>query len=163
MNKNAKWYSEHKGISPLLASVLIIAVTVSIATLVMGWISTTVRASQNTIENRTVQAVGCSSAGIVIDNVFLTASAGTGMVKVTIRNSGASDLTIISAQVYNSTGHNFTANAALLSGVLTKGSITTMNFTNVNMSSCPSTFSKAVVTSNCGGISAIYDKAPRCG
>ncbi|MBI2971401.1 MAG: hypothetical protein HYY37_03230, partial [Candidatus Aenigmarchaeota archaeon] len=29
-----------KGISPLLAAVLLIAVTVAIATLVMGWVST---------------------------------------------------------------------------------------------------------------------------
>ncbi|MBI2971034.1 MAG: hypothetical protein HYY37_01295, partial [Candidatus Aenigmarchaeota archaeon] len=46
-----------KGISPLLAAVLLIAVTVAIATLVMGWVSTTVRTTQTTVSNKTVEAV----------------------------------------------------------------------------------------------------------
>ncbi|MBI2971035.1 MAG: hypothetical protein HYY37_01300 [Candidatus Aenigmarchaeota archaeon] len=150
-----------KGISPLLAAVLLIAVTVAIATLVMGWVSTTVRTTQTTVSNKTVEAVDCSSAGLVIDDVYIASTGTTAPARAIVRNSGYIDgLTLISAQFYNSTGGNFTTTTSL--GDLSKGQIATLAFT-VSVGSCPTNFGEVIVTtSDCGGISAVFDRTPHC-
>jgi FlaG/FlaF family flagellin (archaellin) len=153
-----------KGISPLLAGVLIIAVTVSIATLVMGWISTLTKSTQASVENKTAEAVDCSSAAIIIDpdSVFVTAGS-SGTVRATVRNSGFTDLTLITAQVYNSTGYNFTITSPSFPlSQFNVGSLQTISFDNTSIAVCPGSFSRIVVTTNCGGETAIFDKSPKC-
>ncbi len=153
--------SHSKGISPLLASVLLIAITVAIATLTAGWVSTTVRTTQATITNKTTEAVDCSAAGIVIDDVY--ASSGTAVTaRAIVRNTGQTDdLTITSAQLYNTTGANFTASSIPISNV-DKGNVNTLSFSSASLAACPGSFSQVVVTTSCGGVSAVFDKAPKC-
>ena len=149
-----------KGISPLLAAVLLIAVTVAIATLVAGWISTTVRTTQATITNKTSEAVDCSAAAIVIDDVY--AASGTVTARAIVRNAGQTDdLTIQSAQLYNTSGSNFTASSLPITNV-DKGNVNTLSFAGASIASCPTSFSQIVVTTSCGGVSAIWNKPPKC-
>jgi flagellin-like protein len=150
-----------KGISPLLAAVLLIAVTVSIGTLVMGWLGTIMRSTQTEVSNTTTEAVDCSSAGIIIEDVFLS-SGFNKTARVIARNSGFLDgMQIISAQIYNRTGSNFSASSLPVTN-LNKGNLTTLSFspnaTIVN--ACPDDFSRVIVSTNCG--STEFTAVPSC-
>ena len=167
-----------KGISPLLAAVLLIAVTVAIATLVAGWISTTVRTTQATITNKTSEAVDCSAAAITIQSVYMHASEGgvlsNGTIKAVVLNSGMTDdLVIVAATFYNRTGSAFTAGTteggSLPVSNFDKGNPAVVNVTGIATAAsgfvgatCPGDFSKLVVTTSCGGVSAIWDRMPIC-
>ncbi|MBI2076725.1 MAG: hypothetical protein HYT72_05760 [Candidatus Aenigmarchaeota archaeon] len=149
-----------KGISPLLASVLLIAVTVAIATLVMGWVSTVTRTTQTTVSNRTAAAVDCASASIVIDDVYIATGAATGTVIV--RNAGQTDdLYLVSASLYNSTGNSVNPTLTLPVTDFDKGEIQVFTYTSTGISSCAA-FSKAIVATNCAGVSATFDRTPKC-
>jgi len=155
-----------KGISPLLAAVLLIAVTVAIATLVMGWISTVTRTTQVAVSNKTAEAADCSSANVVIEEVFLSAGFNT-TGRVIVRNAGLLDnMQLVSAQIYNRTGGNFSASSLPVSN-LNKGNVTTLSFSTAGAGStivtaCPSDFSRVLITTNCGGIAAEFTSTPKC-
>ena len=152
-----------KGISPLIAAVLLVAFTVAIATLIMGWFSSFTRSTTSTISNKTTQSVGCANAQISIDEVYVKPSSliNETTTTVIVRNSGYITVGLTSLQVYNSTGQNFSQGFNAASSLL-PGSLVTYNITNVSVSTCPTIFSKVVVTSNCGGISDTFDGTPKC-
>ncbi len=152
---------QKKGISPLIAAVLLIAFTVATATLIAGWFSTLARTTTATVTNRTDMAVGCSGASISIDQVYGVANAsGTMTSRAVVRNNGLANLSIISAQFFNTTGNNFTTGTTL-PVVMNRGNITTLSFTT-NLNTCPGAFSRVIVTTDCGGVSATFDSTPRC-
>ena len=62
-----------KGISPLIAAVLLIAFTVAIATLVMGWFSTFTRTTTTSVTNSTSLAINCADARVTIRDVYIQA------------------------------------------------------------------------------------------
>ncbi len=124
-----KYYT--KGISPLLATVLLIAATVVTTTMLSGWVSTTMSTTQSTVGNKTSEGVACAAAEIVIDDVYSGAGSGS-VARAIVRNSGGSDnLAITSAQLYDRIGHNFTSTSPLPIS-LNKGQIATINFTFPN-------------------------------
>ena len=157
----------YKGISPLIAAVLLIAITVAIATLVSGWISTITRGTQVTVENKTSEAVECAAAAVSIDNVYIV---GNNSVRIVVRNSGqANDLEVTNVTAINTTGSVFSFGTS--QPVLTdfdRGEAFTfvINASGITLfgtqgNTCLA-FSKAIVTTNCGGVSAVFDKTPRC-
>ncbi len=151
-----------KGISPLIASVLLIAFTVAIATLVMGWFSTLTRSTTSTVSNKTSESIECSNAQIGIQDIYITAgNTTTGSARVIVKNNGFKTIGIISLQIYNTTGHNFSSGFSGV-GTFAPGSIRTFSIENVSVITCPTTFSKVIVTSNCGGIADVFDGAPKC-
>ena len=153
----------HKGISPLIAAVLLIAITVAIATLVTGWVSSVTRSTQASVENRTSEATYCASASIAIDQVYLV---GNGTARVVVRNSGgADDLVLSNVTVFNATGSQFSSAAVPIT--LDRGesytfTISTTGIAVMHISGCPAAFSKALATTNCGGVSAAFDRTPKC-
>ena len=154
-----------KGISPLIAAVLLIAITVTIATLVSGWISTVTRTTQIAAENKTTEAVECAAAAISVDQVYMV---GNRTVRVVVRNSGqANDLVIANVSVINSTGSVFTfPTAPALTNFDRGDSYTFLVDTGTGGvtigRTCPADFSKVIVTTNCGGVASTFDKTPRC-
>lgn len=150
-----------KGLSPLVATVLLIVIVVSIATLVTGWVTTFTRQSQETATNRTTSAIDCSGASISIRSVFVT-NGTAGSAAVLVENTGfVNDLTITAAQVLNRTGGNFSSSATPVSN-FDRGDIATLRFSNVSIPLCPNDFSEVVVATNCGGISDRFKDAPKC-
>ncbi len=116
-----------KGISPLLATVLLIATTVVVSTMVAGWLSSTTSATQTTVANRTSEGVACAAAEIIIDDVYSGAGSAS-VARAIVRNSGGSDnLAITSAQLYDKFGNNFTSVSSLPVN-LNKGQMATLNF-----------------------------------
>ncbi len=155
---------QKKGISPLIAAVLLIAFTVAIATLIAGWFSTLARTTTATVTNRTDLAVGCSGASISIDQVYTvanTSGGATSTARAIVRNNGLVNLSLVAAQLFNTTGIGFTTSTSM-PVVLARGGVTTISFASVNLVSCPGGFSRVTVTTNCGGVSATFDSTPRC-
>src|SRR3990167_2349324 len=102
----------YKGISPLIAAVLLIAITVAIATLVSGWISTVTRGTQIAAENKTTEAVDCATAAVVIDDVYINDNGATSTVRAIVRNAGqANTMEIGNATVFNTSGGSLTASS----------------------------------------------------
>ncbi len=119
----------YKGISPLLATVLLVAATVVTTTMLSGWVSTTMSTTQTTVGNKTNEGVACAAAEIVIDDVYSGAGSGS-VARAIVRNSGGSDnLQITSAQLYDKLGNNFTTVTSLPTN-LNKGQMATLNFNN---------------------------------
>ena len=148
-----------KGISPLVASVLLLAIVVSLSVIIGGWVNTLSKDTTNTVSNRTSEAVSCSSSDITIDSLYIT-NGTSGTARAQVRNQGFQSITLMSAQLLNRTGHNFSTTTSL--GSLTKGQIIQVSFSGVSVPSCPTDFSKLVVTTTCGGISHTYAGTPNC-
>ena len=150
-----------KGITPLLATVLLVSTVFIIGLLVTSWLGTLTRQTTEQASNKTTEATQCASAGISIEDVYLRTP---NITRVIIRNSGQADnLNVIGATVFNTTGHSATTAGP---SDFDKGNVTTITVESaqatLNFSSCPAAFSKVIVTTNCGGISDEFVGTPRC-
>ena len=151
-----------KGISQLIASVLLIAFTVAIATLIMGWFSTFTRSTTTTVSNTTTQAISCSDARVSIRDIYIQAgTVGSQVATVIVENTGGSSVGVTNLQILNSTGSGFSTGFAAV-GSLNKSQIVNFVITGVGCGSCPSCFSKAILTTNCGGIGDTFTNTPKC-
>lgn len=80
-----------KGISPLIAAVLLIAFTMAVAAILTAWVTTFTQTTTSDIGNRSSTQVSCSFAGLTIyDAVWDT---GSSVVTVSVSNTGTRDLT----------------------------------------------------------------------
>ena len=151
-----------KGISPLIAAVMLIAITISIGVFIAGWSQQFIHSTTKSVGNKTTEAIDCSAANINIQDVYITAGTATGSANVVVKNTGyANNLVITSAQLFNKTGGNFTGSGLPING-FNKGSLVAISFTNVTLVSCPADFSQVIVTTNCSGISDTFDGTPKC-
>jgi flagellin-like protein len=148
-----------KGISPLVASVLLIVMVVTIAALITTWLTTFTKTSQQSVTNKTDTTLDCSGASISIQDVYVT-NGSLGTVRALVKNDGLTDgLSIISGQLLNSSGGNFTATNLPFTG-FNVGGLATIVFANASIATC-SSFSQVIVTSSCGGIFDVFSSPPR--
>ncbi|MEM7819730.1 MAG: hypothetical protein QXD48_02780 [Candidatus Aenigmatarchaeota archaeon] len=148
-----------KGISPLVATVLLIVIVVAISTIVMNWLYSFTSGAQETVSNRTSESISCSGASIEIQDVYLT-SGTPGSGSVIIRNNGVvDDMIIVSAQMYNKAGSNFSATNVPV-GDFDRGKIITLTFSNLNITTCAD-FSQVVVSTSCSGVSDSFKGTPK--
>ena len=150
-----------KGISPLIAAVLLIAFTVAIATLIMGWLSSFTRSTTSSISNTTTQAVNCADARVSIREVYIDGTGAVQDVNVIVENTGGSSVGITGLEVLNSTGSGFSTGFATV-GSFNKSQLTRFTITGVGCGSCPGCFSKVILTTNCGGIGDVFTNTPKC-
>lgn len=75
-----------KGISPLLATVILIALTLSVAALLGSWFTSVTRMQTGIIEEAATKQVNCTAAFLEI--VDVACSGSTDNIKVTITNLG---------------------------------------------------------------------------
>ncbi|MBI4174296.1 MAG: hypothetical protein HY517_01515 [Candidatus Aenigmarchaeota archaeon] len=153
-----------KGISPLIAAVLLIAFTVAIATLIMGWFSTLTRTTTATVTNSTTQAVNCADARVSIRDVYIQTggAAGAQVANVIVENTGGSSVGLVSLQLINTTGNVFGTGFTAV-GAFNESQLLTFTITGATFAACPGSFSKAVLTTNCGGVGDVFTNTPKCG
>ncbi|MEK6888400.1 MAG: archaellin/type IV pilin N-terminal domain-containing protein [Candidatus Aenigmatarchaeota archaeon] len=139
-----------KGVSPLVATVLLIVIVVSLVAMISGWLNSFITDTRETVTNRTDASVQCTGASMNIETVYANFANGTAAnARVIVKNDGVADrVSIMSAQLYNTTGANFTTNTSLPVTNFPPGAITTLVFENVGLSSC-SAFSQVVVSTQC--------------
>lgn len=133
-----------KGISPLIAAVLLIAFTVAIATIVMGWMSTTTRDTTQDISDKLGSATDCSNAAVSIQG--LTENGGNYTIMVS--NSGYYNFTRVDGIILFTDGtvcefDNITLNT---------GSLGTLTQTGCKDISAESEISRVSIATDCGGI-----------
>ena len=152
-----------KGISPLIAAVLLIAFTVAIATLIMGWFSSFTRTTTTAVSNSTTQAINCADARVSIRDIYLQSTGGaTGSANVIVENTGGTSVGITGLQLFNISGSAFSVGFTTI-GALNKSQVTTFTITGASFDGCPGSFSQAVLTTSCGGIGDVFTSTPKCG
>ena len=115
-----------KGISPLIAAVLLIAFAVAAATLVMGWFGNVSDWVTKTTSNKTSDSIYCSNAAIAIEEVYVTPGQNGSAVAL-VKNTGFTSLRLTGAIVYNMFGSGVSSASTPLT--LDVGDIGTVNFT----------------------------------
>ena len=114
-----------KAVSPLLAAIMLVAITIVAASMVSGWTTSTFSGAERTVDNRSAGAIQCAGASISIDKAYVSAGSN-GTAVLAVRNSGDVDgLRVISAQIFDRLGNNFTANNTV---TLNRGDIGRLEF-----------------------------------
>lgn len=85
-----------RGVSPLIAAVLLIAFTMAVAAILTAWVTTFTQQQTETIGNQTTENIECSFANLEI----LSVDWNTGGVTAAITNSGNEDFTNVSITVF---------------------------------------------------------------
>ena len=149
-----------KGISPLIATVLLIAITLTIISIIMGWVTKLIEGQTETISNRTGEAVECTGAEITIDDVYLDFSANVSRIHV--RNSGQIDLEIESASLSNNSGVRADNLTALPVSIPKSDALKEVLFNITDVIRTCGDFSNALVTTNCGNAYDEFTGTPKC-
>lgn len=113
-----------KGISPIIASVLLLAVSLSVVGVFSGWAPQLAQDITDSTENSTMQTIACNEAALEIRS----ASVDGETVNIALRNSGSEDLTDITLVAYDSSGNILQQNSGIS---LDSGSIADENITGV--------------------------------
>ncbi|MFB6190002.1 MAG: archaellin/type IV pilin N-terminal domain-containing protein [Candidatus Nanohaloarchaea archaeon] len=78
-----------KGISPIVSSVLLLAVTLSVASIFSGWGPNLVKSVTQTTTNQTETTINCNQASVeIVSARYYTA----GETAIVVRNTGTSEL-----------------------------------------------------------------------
>jgi len=138
-----------KGISPLLASVLLIAFTLAVATIVGSWLTTMTKTTSETVGAGMAAQANCSKS--LLDIVDVSCHSNTN-VTVAVQNAGS--ITLISPSFYFKTTDETTctnsATATLSGGQISTFEINCSNFA-VNK-----TLNFVRVTALCQGDVSVY-------
>ncbi len=98
-------FGSRKGISPLIASVLLVVFTVAIAALIVGWLSTYTRETTSVVSISGKNVIDCMKVTLDIDTVYLTVnSTGSDTIRAVVTNKGQVAINIVSAIAYSSEG-----------------------------------------------------------
>ena len=149
-----------KGLSALVATVLLIAITLTIVSILMGWVTDLIKSQTETIGNRTGEAVECTGAVITIDDVYIDFS--TNKSRVHVRNSGQMGLDITSASLTNQRGEKASNLTAFPITGFDKGLIEEIVFNITNVITVCGNFSKAIVATTCGNAEGKFTSTPTC-
>lgn len=87
-----------KGVSPIIASVLLLAVSISVVGIFSGWAPNLVQGVTDQTENNTYETLSCNEAGIEIRSAFYDTNSGD--LTVSIRNTGPENLPNVSVVAY---------------------------------------------------------------
>ena len=133
-----------KGISPLIASVLLLAIAFTIGTIIAPWAFGLVRADTAAIGNQSNSITDCSA--ITIENVYLDFDDDKGRVYVLAKG----DEQVISANMFTTKGLDMDMeDPSVLPISLSAGNRQLITFNlSVNLTAC-SNFSKVVIASSC--------------
>lgn len=89
---------KRKGISPIIASVLLLAVSLAVVGIFSGWAPQLAQDVTDRTENSTLETLNCNEASMEIRSAFWSGSD----VTVALRNSGSQDLSQVSIVAYDS-------------------------------------------------------------
>lgn len=147
-----------KGISPLLATMLLISITIFVATILMNWSSLFVTTTAGNSENKSEEVINCFNGGINIDDVYLT-TGSSGTARAIITNTGTLDhMRVSKAVLLTNLGNNYTITNTGITD-FNRGDVATITFSGINVPACAN-FSKVIVTSSCGATYS-FQKLPK--
>lgn len=143
-----------KGLSPLIAAVLLIVFTIGIATIIMSWINTYTKDTTSEASQNTQDLIDCASTNMDIQDVYILAPTS---VKVIARNTGMKPIIIKEGHIWDTNGTscmlNFTAS------LVDEG----ISFNLIN-TTCPITFTagcpefqKVTISTTCSGVTSRFE------
>ncbi|MFH0832518.1 MAG: hypothetical protein V1900_02245 [Candidatus Aenigmatarchaeota archaeon] len=132
-----------KGINPLIASVMLIAITVLLSAVILNWITTLTKQQGATISNKTTD---CSMADITVAEVYIDIASNRS--RVAVRNSGFTDDSIASAILMNAQGEPC-PNLTVFPISFPVGSLQTLVFNITGKMTACANFSQAMVSTRC--------------
>ncbi|MFH0832517.1 MAG: hypothetical protein V1900_02240 [Candidatus Aenigmatarchaeota archaeon] len=145
-----------KGVSPLIASVLLIAISVMIAYVIMSWSTTLTKEQTKSISNKTTEQVECGL--IQIKDVYMDLTNNNNISRVYIWSTNAIDY-IVSASMMNKNGE-LANNLTVLPMNITKGELKVFLFNlSGKINSCAN-FSQVVITTKC--TTETFTGTPKC-
>lgn len=83
-----------KGVSPLIAAVLLIGFTMAVAGIITAWVTTFTEEQTSTLGNQSEQLVGCSYAGMDVQDV--TFDSANSQTDFNVENTGTVDFNNVS-------------------------------------------------------------------
>lgn len=130
-----------KGISPFIASVLLIALTVAVAALYGGWITSFTKKTTQEVQEKSEKRVTCTYGGIAIDDVKYNKT--TGDLSGIVENTDIIDLGNIDFEIFytNATRQKLDLNMTLGPGE--------RNVFNINITG---NITKIRVITNCSNV-----------
>ena len=140
-----------KGISPMVATVLLIVFAIALGGIIFSWLTN--YSSQTTQETSAAsgELADCAKAGITIDAVYKHATANE-VVKVDVRNTGQTETTPQTVTVSSATGSCTLTGSA---GALAVGGVRTYSIANCAAVTC-SSYANTRITTTCGSVSATH-------
>ncbi|MBI4015058.1 MAG: hypothetical protein HY365_03850 [Candidatus Aenigmarchaeota archaeon] len=133
-----------KGISPLIASVLLLAITFTLATVLSPWALTLVRKDTQTLSNKSSSVTECNV--VTIENVYLDFQNNVSRMYVLAKG----DAQVVSASILNKKGVNMAlANASQLPLDMSRGQRALITFNLTSALPACANYSKSVITTNC--------------
>lgn len=143
-----------KGISPLIASVLLIAFTVVTAGLIAVWLTNFSRTTTTTIQQQSDIELICSYGGISLSNLNYCSS--TSRLTGNIENTGTINLGNISLQIIYSTSSPridlCIANNNVINCTAANLTMLPREMFSFNISDVSSNFNRIRVITNCSGV-----------
>ncbi len=99
-----------KAVSPLIASVLLISITLTVVYIIANWVPSFTSGQAQIIAGKSDSEIQCSSAGLAIDNASYNCTSG----KLSLEgyNSGTKDLSNFAIQLLLTNGSSYSLNAA---------------------------------------------------
>jgi flagellin-like protein len=151
-----------KGISPLIAAVLLIVMAVAIAGVIMAWTSAYTKDTQGRLENKSADLIDCRGGLISIDSIYLKNGTSTASARVVVKNVGVhvENLQITSGIFFNTSGSSFSATNVPITG-FDRGDIEIVEFGNMSVGTCDD-FSQVVIGTNCPDVSKSFNGRPIC-
>ncbi len=154
-----------KGLSPLMASVMLIAFTLAVAALIGSWFTSMTKTETATIEKGSVETINCTKGLVVVTGVICRATGDYHDIQIGINNQGqlnlydfSSVIKINNTFISNNTGGPNSSTQLDAGGqdVLTYGCGDTVCVENVSIESvrvsagnCPSVWTTWEVGTTC--------------
>lgn len=132
-----------KGISPIVASVLLLAVSLSVASIFAGWSPNIIKDITERTSNQTAQTLNCNLAGVNVESAKYYTGEKTAVV---VRNSGRSELNLQVSAWRNDLPMNETT------ATIGRGNFTTVNVSTTSLPDYVEAHSK-----NCGSVTDTLD------
>lgn len=129
---------QRKGISPIVSSVLLLAVALTVVSIFSGWAPNIIRTATDETTNQTEQTINCNRAGVeVLESRYFSEN-----TSVVARNTGRSDLEQLEASAWQDDLPMNKTTFSLESG----------NFTTVNVSTSSKPDYVEVVSKDCSSV-----------
>ncbi len=145
-----------KAVATYISATLLIAITVAIATLFVGWATTLTQTQTQTVTNKTKAGIDCTRAKVTIEDVYIDTAANK--ARINVRNSGFFDDSVISAVVISTSG-NVSTNLTAFPVTLSKGDLASIELNISGRITVCGNFSKAIVATSC--VSKEFDGTPK--
>lgn len=131
------------GISPLISTVLLVAIAVLIASMLFSWGPALTRTQTTAISNRSSEIVDCNPP--VVEDVYIDFNANVSRVYVRGSQGGAD---VLEAKIISVTGEEAPlVNASAVPFALSAGKLKILEFNVTNKIKTCANFSQAVITS----------------